>query len=273
MSFRTGWLLGAMVMCCLPKVGEGAMISGGSNILSQSDADQLETWLGQGPITQTNIFSFESGPVGQNIAFDFHAAADGKGPTFTVVRVDSVWERDTITGEWIDRPDLTGQIVGGYNPESWVSFVVFNFSWDPTVREAFLFNLSTSLKLDQRSDDQGVFQTYNAIYNGPVFGGGFDLYIDNYQDDQPIRNYAYDYSYGELTGQNVFGMQWSYFSLSHLEVFTIAPYVTDPTDPTDPGAANPVPEPGSLALLGLGGLGLFHRLRRRTSTANSSADA
>ena len=60
-------------------------IVNGGQLLTQSGADQLAAWLGQGNLTLTNVFS--SGPEANGISL-FHAAVDGIGPTFVVVQTN-----------------------------------------------------------------------------------------------------------------------------------------------------------------------------------------
>ena len=83
-----------------------------ADLLTQADEVQLETWLGQGDVTLTKIFSKQPGD--NKSEADFHAAVDHKGPTFTVI---SIYGNGGGTYESI--PDLDAQIIGGYNPQSW----------------------------------------------------------------------------------------------------------------------------------------------------------
>jgi WD40 repeat protein len=133
-----------------------------------ADATQLETWLGQGPLTLTNIFDKAPRLTG----VDFHAAADGKGATFSVIEVVGMYG-----GDLFDKPVL----VGGYNPQSWNSFGDWGFTPLDADRTAFVFNLTQGLKFDQRQDaattNRGVYQTLNSVGYGPTIGGGHDLTV------------------------------------------------------------------------------------------------
>ncbi|MEM1101142.1 MAG: PEP_CTERM-anchored TLD domain-containing protein, partial [Pseudomonadota bacterium] len=129
-----------------------ATVTGGSAILSSSDANQLETWLGEGPIELTNIFTRQTG----NSAAMFHAAVDGMGRTISVIALDN------------------GNVVGGYNPISWAGPNGYKTSGDLS---AFLFNLTTGEKLEQFRYPQ--WQTHYRSNYGPTFGGGHDLHINN----------------------------------------------------------------------------------------------
>ena len=64
-------------------VAQAGTISGGSALLSPAQQGQLETWLGQGQVNLANIFTLQPGLDGD----DFHAAADGAGPTFSLMLV------------------------------------------------------------------------------------------------------------------------------------------------------------------------------------------
>ena len=153
----------AVAAAFLPAIASAATVVGGSDLLSAASANQLESWLGQGPLTLTNVFDKASGSTSD----DFHAAADGKGATFSIVEflTDS-------TGKPFDKP----VIVGGYNPQSWNSSAAgFNFTPLDVDRTAFVFSLTQSLKLDQRQDasttNYGQFQTLGYPNYGPTFGG------------------------------------------------------------------------------------------------------
>jgi hypothetical protein len=57
----------------------------GGSLLDQSGANQLASWLGEGDLTITNIFSHTNGDG--KTAADFHAAADNQGRTFSLYSV------------------------------------------------------------------------------------------------------------------------------------------------------------------------------------------
>jgi len=217
---------------------QAAVITGGSALLNQDNVDQLGTWLGQ-RVDLTKIYTKQSG----NTSYDFHAAVDGQGATFFVMQAT-----DRNTG-------VTG-LVGGYNPQSWSSYSGYNYSYGVADRSAFLFNLSTTSVFTQKTDnsyywvDQGIYQTYNAGYVGPTFGGGHDLYV------AADLTYAYSnlWSYATTTGANNIlgnGAYYNDWRIGGLEVFTFA------------AERNDVPEPASLALfaIALGGLAATSRKR------------
>ena len=201
----------------------GSSIAGGSGILTQSGADQLAAWLGEGDLALTDIFSHTSGDG--KTSLDFHGAADGMGRTFSVLRVTNV------------NGTASDLIVGGYNPHSWNSSNSTYFANALSDRTAFLFNLSAGTKNPERLDSGGEYQTGNYSTSGPDFGGGDDLQVNTSLDD----GYANAYSY---TGQLIGGVRSISLTFSHLDVFTITP----------------VPEP-STALLGA--IGLAGILSRR----------
>ena len=107
-------------------------IIGGIGLLTTAGGTQLETWLGEGSLTLTSIFSYQDGD-GKN-SFDFHTAADGRGRTFAIMEVLSV---DGVAAN---------KIIGGYNPQSWSSS---SDSWNLTPnyadRTAAIFNLTDSV--------------------------------------------------------------------------------------------------------------------------------
>ncbi|MBI4909117.1 MAG: PEP_CTERM-anchored TLD domain-containing protein [Acidobacteria bacterium] len=207
-----------------------ATIVNGGTLLNATDANQLATWLGQGDLTLTNIFS--SGPD-VNGAANFHAAADNKGATFILVQ--------TAQG-----------LVGGYNPVSWDGSLN-NYVLAPTdaMRTAFLFNLTAGQKLAElltSAGTTGQYQTYNNLAYGPTFGGGHDLYVPGGLSQALM----YSFSYGNGSGgANLLGTTSNTYvtvNVSRVEAFTV-------------GTAS-TPEPPSLGLLG-GGLGFLVLVRKK----------
>jgi len=138
-----------------------AGIIGGSDLITNADLAKLEGWLGEGPLDITNIFdhTYRDGKDSSN----FHAAADGKGRTFVVLRAI------TPTGS---------VIIGGYNPRSWnASLSSYVLTPDAADRTAFVFNLTNDLVQRQNADATGEYQTYNQSNYGPTFGGGHDIVV------------------------------------------------------------------------------------------------
>jgi hypothetical protein len=66
------WLLQILITLAafIADVTSAATIEGNSLLLSSGDAQQIETWLGEGPLTFTNIFTSLLGTVKN--ANDFH---------------------------------------------------------------------------------------------------------------------------------------------------------------------------------------------------------
>ncbi len=236
--------LTAIALLCLVAAAPASaqtQIAGGSNLLSQSHADQLGTWLGEGPIKISRIFTKSTGGA-SSVAF--HAAADGQGRTF------SVWSATGSFGT---------HLVGGYNPQSWN--ISGNYNLNPTNagRTAFIFDLTSGVRRSQDlvDADNGNFQTLNDPSFGPTFGGGFDLSSDRFL----AAGYSNGYSYNGVTGagtNNLFALNGAtHYTIGELETFTIGPA---------DASSSAVPEPASLALI-LPGLLAMSTLRRRRLNA------
>jgi hypothetical protein len=213
--------------------GALALAFAASPALAQSGAppldpvleSQLERWLGAGDLRLENVYTRANG----DDALDFHAAADGRGPTFTLLRVS-----DREGGAWL---------VGGYNPQSWDTA-----GWHMTPRDfqrtAFLFNYTTPAVYRQVPSSfalpsQGSFQTFNTPDQGPTFGAGPDLFID----DALGSALSWRLSYGNPDGEGRSIIDGStggrFFAIDALEIY----------------AVSPIPEAAAAHMLG-GGLGL-----------------
>ena len=230
-------------------------------MLTSGYVSQLETWLGEGPLTLTNIFT--KGVTG-NDSTDWHNSVDNQGRTFSVLE---------IVAYDPDQQQNVTQIIGGYNPQSWDATIDnYNLTINDVDRTAFIFNLSTGILQRQclTSDplscgtdfaDRGAFQTLNNIDFGPAFGSGYDLYVNSSLNDGFSYNWSYGAGGGALAGDGIANgldpdpNQYEWVSVGALETFSIA---TDTEEqPT------PMPEPGILALFGLGLAGLGMARRRK----------
>lgn len=214
---------------------------------------QLERWLGAGDQIFENIYTREQANHGLpgDTSRDFHAAADGRGPTFTLLRVS----------------DPTGRawLVGGYNPQSWDSDDGWHFTPRAFQRTAFLFNYTAPAVFRQvpasfELPSQGSFQTFNALDQGPTFGAGPDLFVSDALD----AALSWRLSYGDPAGEGRSIINGSvggqFFAIDALEVY----------------AVSPIPEPARAAMLA-GGVALLPlaalAARRRASRGGLQACA
>ena len=135
---------------------------------------QLERWLGAGDQIFDNIYTRQG--AGDD-ALDFHAAADERGPTFTLVRV-SDRGGPSLAGRRLQPAELVD------SDDGW------HFTQRDFQRTAFIFNYTEPAVYRQvpssfELPSQGSFQTFNAIDQGPTFGAGPDLFVD-----EPARHRA-----------------------------------------------------------------------------------
>jgi len=245
MAIQFNLFAGAAVLAALA-LSSGAA-SAQAPLLSATDHAQLATWLGQGPIALNRIFAKTDGSTSR----DFHAAADGKGRTF------SVMEAYNPAGQrWL---------VGGYNPQSWSSRGGFNMTVPDSERTAFIFNLTSSkqyLQLPQLGEGQdfGASQTLNEADFGPTFGAGLDLAVP-----------------ADLTTGGTSAIL-SYYSPTHDGTFTSLldgePYQFSPNvrfGAIEVYTIAAVPEPATVAMLAAG-LGVCALALRRRRGSNDDGD-
>lgn len=225
-------------------VSLGAQADSGPSLLSPGHKTQLETWLGEGRLSLTNIYTKAAGDTSVN----FHKASDGKGRTFSVMEA-----RNESGQTWL---------VGGYNPQSWNSSGTYNMTPEDSQRTGFIFNLSTGQRHVQTPkgyalDSIGAYQTFNDINAGPTFGIGADLGVSA---DLTSRGVSYRYSYLDPVA-GVFGI-----SLLDGKPYSTHPNVTFGAIQVFSISAIPEPASYAMTLLGLvliGGIQVRKRHRRR----------
>lgn len=221
----------SMVFCL------GAQAATEMSLLSAGHQAQLETWLGEGSLALTNIYTKASGDT----SLDFHKASDGKGRTF------SIMEATNSSGQtWL---------VGGYNPQSWSSTDGMHVTMDDSQRTGFLFNLTAGFMLPQlkqyfSGDGIGSDQTYNKADYGPTFGIGHDLYVpQDLTHGGSSFLYTYNYRGQPSTGVSLLdGSIWqgNNVTFGAIQIFTVSA----------------VPEPATYGML-LAGMALLAVARRR----------
>jgi TLD len=214
-----------------------AQATSGPTLLDASREAQLERWLGAGDVSFAPIFTGTPGLT----SIDFHSAADGKGPTFTLLKVSS--------------PEGASYLVGGYNPQSWSSTDGWHETPFDSQRTAFLFNMTVPAVYHQVPatyilPSQGLRQTFNAAGHGPEFGAGPDLFVNDRLDSA----FSWQVTYGDPLdqGKSIFdrSVGAKLFHIDALQLF----------------AVSPVPEPTAAFTLA-GGIALIVALARRKERA------
>jgi TLD/PEP-CTERM motif len=270
MVFATKLHVLTLSTACLFATGaaHSAVIDGGSSLLTPTNgyANQLESWLvgDTHTLTLTNIFTKQAGTPGEEGGrgglFN-NAMMANQGPTFVVMG-----GTEYFSGKYA--------IYGGYNPQPW------NFSpggyittADDAHRTAFLFNLTTgALHRQLLGVEAGAIQTLNAPGSGPIFGGSdFDIFVDQSLSNGHSSLYSYAngiIGLGSNAGRSIIdGSPYSSsfgntIAIDELEVFTISLGAAVPGPAIPALLSNPIPEPGTLALLSVALLGFAVRRRR-----------
>ena len=220
------------ILLALSFNANASTVTGGS-LLSGTDANQLDTWLGAGDHNFTNIWS---GTAGVSTATDFHAAVDGSGPTFSIYGI-------TYTN------GDTGRI-GGYTSLDWAG------NGYATDTSAFLFNLDTAEAQFIQQNNASIYR--NSTYFS-TFGGGHDIWGGyNILGTGAWGGYDYSHTYdhgqGRISVDGDSGSGWttgygSDWTVSSLEVYNYN--------------VSTVPVPAAAWLFGSALLGFFGFSRRK----------
>ena len=225
-------------------------------MLGATEVTQLETWLGQGPLALTNIFT--KGITGTSSS-QWHGAVDNQGATFSVLEIVAL----NAQGQQVT------EVIGGYNPYSWDTTTGYRQTPADADRTAFIFNLTTSVLQRQclttdpticggDNPSTGLYQTYNNINYGPTFGNGHDIWVNSSLSGGYSYNYAFDVSGGLPGSAHANGLDpnpnaYQWIAVGALETFTISADTT------------PMPAPGMLAIFGLGLAGIGYARRKRAA--------
>lgn len=258
-----------LIVCWVSLEGtraQAAFVVGGTGLMTQDHADKLQIWLGKGEIQLTNIYSKKSG----DFASHFHSAVDGKGPTITLVELLETQTAIGYSSTWANGKtiSLSQQVVGGYNPQSWLSNNFYQTASSSSNR-AFLFNLTSNEQFVLRADAPGEIETFNFAHSGPTFGMGHDLSILGELNLGGFKGFSYGPNPLSGSHQSIVMTndsdeasinQVSAVPIGRIEVYSIS------------GVAA-VPEPATMVLWGLGAIGLrvaCRKMGRRSSMTPSS---
>jgi len=136
---------------------------GESTLLSCKFITILMNWLGTTKPKSQWILCYRGSRDGFS-SKSFHASCDHVGPTVTIVQSES------------------GNIFGGYNPESWTSTKKLPSTSSSEVSFLFTFTNSENLPPTKFPQIPGYSAVKSTINCGPSFGENFDLFIANMCD-------------------------------------------------------------------------------------------
>jgi len=178
----------------------------GNTLLGSDEVSQILKWISGNKKPWKIIYK---ATVDGFTASSFRTKCSMKGPTITVIK------------------STNGNIFGGYTPLNWkASGSQYEFD-----TKSFLFSFKNKdigkCKIQiPNTGSSGQYSIYQEGSYGPVFGGGFDLYIcDNCSTtNSSYSNLGYSftppsgYSYGATNTQNYLAGSYN-FTVSEIEVF------------------------------------------------------
>ena len=238
------------LLLLLGSAANASVISGGT-YLDAAGANQLESWLGVGDQDFTNIWSGVTGAS----ASSWHAAVNGKGPTFSIYEM-------TIH-------DGTTAYVGGYTAADWdfIPGIDNNTVFDPS---AFIFNLTTGevqRQVDGDSFEYGVDSILHDQEYFATFGGGHDLSggyenlgVGDSSKDGHTNSHTYELSKGQISvaGDSGYGSGDSGYHYKLPVVTGLQTYTFAAASPP----ISPVPLPPTVFLFSAGLIGLLGATRK-----------
>lgn len=244
---------------------QAAFVVGGGGLMTQAYADSLQNWLGTNEIQLTNIYTKQQ----NDKASHFHSSVDGKGRTITLIelldaRPATAFSPNSPSGKIIS---LSRQVVGGYNPNSWLSNGMYQEATDPSDR-AFLFNLTSNEQFVLRTNAPGNIQTFNFPNSGPTFGLGYDLNIDFDLEIGSFKGGSYGLDPSADSGQLIVKTN----EPDHASIYQVSGVAIGSIEVYSISSIAAVPEPATMVLWGLGAIGLGavqKKMRRRVSRDQS----
>jgi hypothetical protein len=169
-----------------------------SQIIKKGEMEKIKNWIDQENDLQTKLI-YRLSKDGDKAA-DFHSKCDGKGPTLVLIE-------NTI-----------GKRFGGFTNLKWNSSESYITNDD---LKSFIFSLDNMTKF-ACTDQNNII--YGGINQGPTFGGGHDLYINDKcsSSDDNYCKFPFSYGNGQIPDKSFFYITGSYnFRVKEIEVYLV----------------------------------------------------
>jgi len=174
-------------------------------LLSEHYKQLIVQWIGNP--SNLNLLYSATGDGGFS-AKEFHDKCDNKGPTVVVVK------------------STEGYVFGGYAAHSWDSSGKYiGRSSYINSQSSFLFTLTNQHKVPPTKysvTHEGAANAMRCLANcGPIFGGGYDLFIGDSLNGHNSSYSEFPFSYGEVKDVGFYFAGTRDFQISQVDVYSV----------------------------------------------------